>query len=454
MAGLRLSSNVFTRREWLLLLVLTAVQFCHVLDFVLIMPLAPTLMRSLRVSAQEFGLLVSAYTFAAAASGLVAAAFMDRFDRKPMLLFLLAGFGVGTLLCGLVDEYWLLMAARVATGAFGGVLSGVIFAVVGDQIRPERRGTAMGIVMGGFSAASVLGLPFGLSLAERGAWETPFLFLAGVTAVVFVVGAVALPSMRGHLTGRRHDDPAPFPELWRVAREPRHVRAFTLTTAIMFSAFSAVPFLSAYLVENVGMPESRLDLIYLAGGVGTIITGPLLWGPLADRYGHARVFTLAAVLSIVPIAAVTNLPPVPLPVILAVTTAMMVMASGRMISVTALVTSVVEPRRRGSFMTLNSSIQQGAAGAAAFTSGLMIGGGDGRPLTGYPAVGVLAISCTLLTLVLVRRLRPAEGQGVHSEYEAAGAPPLAEPLESPHEPARGPRRRAGDRRSLAAAGED
>ncbi|MBW3569931.1 MAG: MFS transporter [Gemmatimonadetes bacterium] len=452
MAGLRIKSNVFTRREWLLLLVLTAVQFCHILDFVLMMPLAPMLMRSLHVSAREFGLLVSAYTFAAAASGLLAAAFMDRYDRKRMLLFLLAGFGVGTLLCGLADDYRLLMGARVVAGSFGGVLAGVVFAIVGDYIRAERRGTAMGVVMGGFSAASVLGLPFGLALAERGRWETPFLFLAGVTAVVFVFGAVALPPMRGHLTGRRKDDPAPFAELWRVAREPRHVRAFALTVAIMFSAFSVVPFLSAYLVENVGMPETRLDLIYLVGGLGTIITGPFLWGPLADRFGHARVFTAAAMLSIIPIAAVTNLPRVSLPVILLVTTGMMVMASGRMISVTALITGVVEPRRRGSFMTLNSSIQQGAAGLAAFAAGMMIGGGEGRPLTGYSTVGFVAIGATLVTLALVRTLRQAQPAPAFSPYEGTGAPPLAAPLETPREPTQdAPRRRAGDRRRHPAA---
>lgn len=457
MAGLRIKSDVFTRREWLLLLVLTAVQFCHILDFVLMMPLAPMLMRSLHVSAREFGLLVSAYTFAAAASGLLAAAFMDRYDRKRMLLFLLAGFGVGTLLCGLVDDYWLLMAARVVAGSFGGVLAGVVFAIVGDYIRPERRGTAMGVVMGGFSAASVLGLPFGLSLAERGAWETPFLFLAGVTGVVFVIAAVALPAMRGHLTGRRKDDPSPFAELLAVAREPRHVRAFALTTAIMFSAFTVVPFLSAYLVENVGMPETRLDLIYLVGGIGTIVTGPFLWGPLADRFGHARVFVLTATLGVIPIAAVTNLPRVPMTVILVVTTAMMVMASGRMISVTALITGVVEPRRRGSFMSLNSSIQQGAAGAAAFVAGLLIGGGEGRPLTGYDTVGWVAIGSTLLTLALVRTLRQAQVPAQHSPFGGAGAPPLAEPMESPQEPAEDrPRRRSADRRPRAgsAAGED
>lgn len=424
-------TNVFSAREWLLLLMLTAVQFCHILDFVIIMPLAPMLMRSLHVSPSEFGLLVSAYTFSAAVSGLVAAAYMDRFDRKRMLLFLLAGFGVGTLLCGLVESYWLLMAARIVAGAFGGVLAGVVFAIVGDQIRPERRGTAMGVVMGAFSAASVLGLPLGLWLAENYTWEMPFRFLAGVTAVVFVVGLLILPSMGGHLAGRRGDDPSPFRELWEVGRHPDHVRAFLLTIAVMFSAFTVVPFLAPYLTANVGMPESQLDVMYLAGGLATLLTGPLVFGPLADRFGHARVFILTAVLSLIPIALVTNLPRVGLPVILAVTTLMMVMASGRMISVTALVTGVVEPRRRGGFMSLNSSIQQGAAGAASYVAGLMIGGGEGQPLTGYPRVGLLAIAATLATLYLVGRLRPAEAGAAVPQLDAVGAPEEAAPLEAP-----------------------
>lgn len=406
---------------------LTAVQFCHILDFVLLMPLAPMLMREMQIGAREFGVLVSAYTFAAACTGLVAAAYMDRFDRKRMLLFLLAGFGVGTLLCGLAGSYWMLMAARIVAGSFGGVLAGVVFAIVGDQIAPERRGRAMGIVMGAFSAASILGLPFGLALAARTRWEMPFLLLGGVTAAVLALSAVALGPMRAHLSS--HPRRAAFVELWDVAREPRHLRAFALTVAIMFSAFSLAPFLSPYLVENVGMPERRLDLIYLVGGVATLVTGPLVFGPLADRFGHARVFALTVVASIVPIVAVTNLPPAPLPAILAVTTLMMVMGSGRMISVTALITGVVEPRRRGSFMSLNASVQQGAAGAAAFVAGMMVGGGEGGPLTGYARVGALAVAASFLSLWLLRGLRAAGG--ARSPFEDTGAPTVAAPLEAP-----------------------
>ncbi|HEU0015122.1 MAG TPA: MFS transporter [Longimicrobium sp.] len=419
----------FTRREWLLLAVLTAVQFCHVLDFVLVMPLGPMLMRSLEIGPRQFGMLVSAYTFSAAVSGLLAAAFMDRFDRKRMLLGLLAGFGIGTLLCGLTGQYAFLVAARVVAGAFGGVMAGVVFAVIGDQFRPERRGTATGIVMASFSAASVLGLPFGLSLAEHSGWQTPFLLLAAITVLVLVFGIFALPPMRAHVAPVR--DTGAFRGLWDVAREPRHLLAFGFTTAIMFSAFTVTPFLSPYLTRNVGVAETHLDLVYLAGGLATLVTGPVI-GRLADRYGHARVFFAAALVSVLPMLAVTNLPPAPLAVVLAITSLMMVMGSGRMISATALLTGVVDPRRRGSFMSLNASVQQGAAGLATLVGGLVIGdAADGR-LTGYPLVGALAIGATGLTLYLVTRLRPAAAPA--PQYET-GAPPVAAPLEAPRQAA-------------------
>ncbi len=390
------------RRERVLLAVLTAVQFCHILDFVILMPLGPQLMRAFGITPREFALLVSAYTFSAAGAGLFAALLMDRFDRKRMLLVLLSGFGVGTLLCGVAPTFGLLLMARVAAGAFGGVLAGVVFAILGDQIPPERRGRATGVVMAGFSAASVLGLPLGLSLAERFGWHTPFVLLAGVTAAVVAAGALALPPMRAHLSAPRAR--SAVGGLWDVAREPAHLRALGFTVALMFAGFTVVPFLSPYLTANAGLAEARLDLVYLVGGLATLFTGPAM-GWLADRFGHARVFTGAALVSVIPIVAVTNLPRVPMPLILAVTTTMMVMASGRMISATALVTGVVEPARRGSFMSLNAAVQQGAAGAATFVGGLMIGrAADGR-ITGYAGVGLLAVAANLLTLWLVRRLR-------------------------------------------------
>jgi MFS transporter, DHA1 family, inner membrane transport protein len=143
------------RRERIVLLILGAVQFTTIVDFMIVMPLGPQLMRTLEIGPAKFGLIVSSYTFAAGAAGLVASAIVDRFARRTTFIALNAGFLLGTLLCGLAPSYETLLAARVATGAFGGILGGMAMAIIGDVFPEERRGRATGSLMVGFSLASV-----------------------------------------------------------------------------------------------------------------------------------------------------------------------------------------------------------------------------------------------------------------------------------------------------------
>jgi predicted MFS family arabinose efflux permease len=401
-----LPEEVPKTREGALLAVLTAVQFCHILDFVIIMPLGPQLMRTLGISAHQFGLLVSAYTFAAAASGLVAAFALDRMDRKRGLLVLLAGFAAGTLLCGLAPNYPLLVAARAVAGAFGGVLAAVVLAVVGDQVPAARRGRATGIVMAGFSVASVAGLPLGLLLAGRTGWRTPFQALAVVTVVVILVAARVLPPMRGHLAAAGSQTGTALSRMAAVARHPVHVRAFLFTVALMLAGFSVIPFISPSLVSNAGLPESQLPFIYLFGGIATVFTSPM-FGRWADRWGAERVFVRIALVSIAPVVAITVLPPMAEPIILALTTVFMVVSGGRWVAALALINNAVEPGARGTFMSLNSSVQQMAAGVASLVAGWMVtDGADGR-LHGYPKVGIFAAVCVLGAVILARRLGQA-----------------------------------------------
>lgn len=390
------------RREWLLLAVLAAVQFCHIMDFVIVMPLGPQLMRAFRITPEQFGVIVSSYTFSAAVSGLLAAFFMDRFDRKTALLTLLTGFAVGTLLCALAPSYWVLVGARVFAGAFGGVLSAVVFAIVGDQIAPARRGLAMGVVTSGFSAASVLGLPAGLFLAAHLSWHAPFYLLAALTAAVVAFGFLALPAMRAHVSAER---PKALGEVAAVLREPAHLRAFALMVAMMFGGFTLTPFLSPYLVSNVGISEVSLSYVYLFGGLATLAVGPLI-GRLADRRGHARVFAAVAVFSLVPILAVSHLPRLPLWAVLAVTSMLMAGFAGRMVPAMALVTGSVEPRRRGAFMSVNSSIQQMAAGVASLVAGQIVGGSQATGITHFGTVGWVAATFTVVAVPLALRLKP------------------------------------------------
>jgi predicted MFS family arabinose efflux permease len=85
-----------------------------------------------------------------------------------------------------------------------------------------------------------------------------------------------------------------------------------------------------------------------------------------------------------------------------------------------MITNSVEPRQRGSFMAVNSSVQQMAAGIASASAGLLIVDAGGGRLHGYGGVGVLAAGTTLAAVLVARRLRPAEAA---AEAPVMGVPP-------------------------------
>jgi predicted MFS family arabinose efflux permease len=181
------------KKENLIIYILGAIQFVHILDFVILMPLGPMLMRTFQVSPSQFGMLVSSYTFAAGIANFLASIVADRFERKRMLQVCFAGFLVGTLLCALAPNFEMLLAARIFAGAFGGVLNAVVFALVPDIIPPQRRGTANGVIMSAFSVSSVIGVPIGLALAEWFDWHAPFIFIVVIGLLIWWLSAIIIP---------------------------------------------------------------------------------------------------------------------------------------------------------------------------------------------------------------------------------------------------------------------
>lgn len=391
-------------RERLVLALLAGVQLTHILDFMVLMPLGPQLMRVFQVSPGQFGLLVSAYTFGAAAAGIAAAFHVDRFDRKHALLVIYAGFAVTTLLCALAPGFGTLLAARAAAGMFGGIAGAVVYAIVGDLIPEARRATATGVVASAFSLSAVAGVPLGLFLASRFGWRAPFVLLACVAVPLWVVAFRILPPVTQHLSASARRSAAG--QLRTVFGHPNHRRAFALTTVMMFAAFSVIPFISAYTVANVGLRETDLTWLYLAGGLATFFTSRLI-GRLADRYGKKRVFRVLALISTVPLLVTTNLPPVPVPVAILASVLFMVFVSGRFVPVMALLTASVEPRVRGSFLAFNSALQQLSAGLASFCAGLVLGHSSTGQITRYWLVGVVAVAATLAGIAIVGRLQTA-----------------------------------------------
>ena len=393
-------------RERMILLILAAVQFTSIVDFMIVMPLGPDLMEALEIGPGRFGMIVSSYTFAAGAAGLVATSLIDRFGRKAAFLWLFAGFLVGTLLCGLAPGYASLVAARILTGAFGGVLGGMAMAIVGDVFPDERRGRATGILMSAFALASVAGVPIGLHLGTSHGWHVPFVVLAALGCPVFAAAAAVLPPLRGHLT--RREDTHPLRSVVETFADANHQRAFALIVVLMFGGFAVIPYISAYLVANVGVSRDDLPLVYVAGGALTLIGAPLT-GRLADRFGKLRVYRVVAPVSAALMFAVTVLPPVSLWVAVAVVAGIMVANAGRMVPAMAMVIASVTPARRGGFLSANSSVQHLAAGLGSSLGAWLIVKPEEGPLQNFWEVGVVAAASTLVSLWLAGRLRVADG---------------------------------------------
>ncbi len=391
--------------ERFILVVLTAIQFTNILDFVIMMPLGPQLMRIFSISPQEFGLVVSAYTLSAGVSGFLAAFFLDRFDRKKALLTLYAGFTVGTFLCSVAPTYVFLVSARIVAGLFGGILAATILAIISDIIPYERRGTAMGMIMMSFSLAQVAGVPIGLFIANNFGWNTTFGFLAASAVLCWIAAARMLPSIQIHLQSPTNEHP--IETVKALLTEAPTQRALAFMLSLMVAGFTIIPYLSPYFVSNVGRTEADLPSIYFFGGLATIITSRVI-GKLADRHGKLTVFSYVAAFSIVPILAVTSLPPVSLPVVIGAVTIFMVLVSGRAVPSMAMITASVHARRRGSFMSISSSVQQLAAGIASFAGGLIIGRAEDGSITHFGLLGMIAAATTLVCILLARRLQVVE----------------------------------------------
>lgn len=406
-----------TRGEWGLILVLVAIQFTHIVDFVILMPLGKRIMDELSVSPLAYGWVVSAYAIAAGIASLCATFVMDRFDRRSVLLTMYAGFAVSTLVCGLAPDYGWLLTGRILAGVFGGLAAVTVMAVIGDVFPTEKRGRAMGAITSAFAVATVVGLPIGLLFAEWYGRGAPFLVLAGLSAGVWVLAAFRLPRVREHLAHeRRH----PVEEFLAVVKEPTHQRAYLFGFFLVLGTFTVASFVAPYLSATNGWGEAELATIYAVCGVLTLL-GMNVVGQLADRVPRLPLFRILAGAALVMGLVLTNLPQTPLWVAALAMSAFMVFASGRIVPAQAMMIGSSRPRHRGAFMSLNTAVQHLATGIAPVLAGSLVTVTDDGKMTGYPLVGVVAAVAAVAAMVLAGYMRPA------AEEATAPPTPVAEP---------------------------
>ena len=408
-----MTSHLTPKRERWLLLTLASIQFTSVLDFMIMMPLGPQLTELFGISASEFGFLVSAYTFSAGLSGLLAATYIDRFGRKRMMLTLYPLFGAAALACSFAPTFAWLMVARVASGFFGGVLMALSQTIVAEVIPFERRGRAMGVVMTSFSVATVAGVPLALFLASHFNWHAPFLAIALMVSVCALGAAKTLPSLKGHLAAHPIGDSAPnmLANLRLVLVDPNHLRAYAMSASMVFAGFAVIPYIALYLQGNAGFKPEQIPYVYLTGGICTLISARFI-GHWSDRAGKAYAFRRLALLMPLPLLAMTLSADLPMVGVLLVSSVLFVVMSGRMIPGMALIGASADPRRRGSFMTLNSAVQSLAMGLAALVGGQILGRDGNGHLTHYWIAALLGGGASLLSFVLASKLM------LHGEAQA------------------------------------
>lgn len=398
-------SCVTGRRESLILFTLAALQFVSMVDFMIIMPLGPQLQQAFDIDAMRFNWTVSAYTFSAGISGIVAAPFLDRFGRRAAYLVLTMGLLACTLGCGLSTAHRQLLAMRCVTGAFGGLHGAVTVALVADVIPQGRRGRAMGILTSAFGLASVVGVPMGIVLGTHHGWQAPFLVLAIAGLPLAGLAAWTLPPLNGPA---RHAERRTIAGFVSTLTLPLHRWAFILAAVLMFGAFAVIPDISTSLVANVGVTEAQLPSVFIVGGVFTVATTPWI-GRLVDRHGALRVFSSIVPLSALMMVVMTHLPAVGLIGAAPVAALLMASNAGRMVSAMTLVMASVDSGRRGAFMSVNSSVQNIASGLGTVCAGMILEGAPGQPLRNYGMVGLLAAAVTMGSLWIAPRIRPAGG---------------------------------------------
>lgn len=387
-----------SREDWKLVLLLSAINITHILDFVIVMPLADQLREQLQINPSQFSYIVSAYGLSAMFSGILASTVIDRFDRRHSMLWSLAGFTAATFYCGWAPGFSHLLWGRLLAGAFGGVVASTVMAFIVDCIPSRRRGKAIGVVSSSFAFSSTIGLPIGLTLAEQfGNFRAPFLAIGLLAVVVFLVSWIRLPSKVGLSAASQE---SPWKQFLIVARQPNHLWSFAFMFAMVLGTFMIVPFIAAYMVANSGLPREYLALLYGIGGIFTLIFVNLV-GWLTDRVGPRPMFFLTAGSAIVLTFVLTNLPVVSITMNILVATLFMMVASSRIVPAQAMMLRSADPQTRGAFTSLNSAVTHLATGTAPLISGWVVSESvSGGPLTGFWLAGWLAAGFGILALVL------------------------------------------------------
>ncbi|KIO53468.1 MFS transporter [Flavobacterium hibernum] len=397
-----MESPSFTLNQKMIIAILALLQFTVILDFIVISPLGDILMKKLDMTTANFGFTVSAYAFSAGISGLLAAGFADKFDRKKLLLFFYTGFIIGTVFCALSTNYTMLLFARIFTGLFGGVIGSVSLAIVTDLFVIHQRGRVMGVIQMAYGASQILGVPLGLYCANHWGWHSSFLMIAVLGVLILLAIITQMPAITKHL--ELQSDKSPFLHLWHTLSNKNYQIGFAAIALLSVGGFMMQPFGSVFLVNNIHISQEDLPMVFFLTGLSVLFIMPIV-GKLSDKVNKFKLFTAGSILSVIMIIIYTNLGPIPLWQVVVLTMIMFMGIMSRMVPATTLNTAIPEMKDRGAYMSITSSMQQIAGGIAAVSAGFIVHQETkSSPLENYDILGYVISVLTLFTVFLIWRV--------------------------------------------------
>jgi predicted MFS family arabinose efflux permease len=396
-----LPDGKFTPYQIIVLALLALLQFIVILDFMIIAPIGHILTKTLDITTKQFGLVVSSYIFSAAISGIISAGFIDKYDRKKVLLFFFIGFITGTLFCALSNSFNTLLASRIITGIFGGVVISLTMTIISDVFAMNQRGRAMSTVQMSFAASQILGIPLGLFIADQLGWHSVFFLIVVVSLLILFVIYLKLKPMKAHLNLALVSNP--FLHVWRTLKDPKHLTGFS-ATIVLGMGMMLQPFVSIFLVYNLHLTHAQVPLVFMATGTAAFFVMPLV-GKLSDKFDKFKIYLIGSLATLIIIPVYTHLPVVPLWVVLTMNVCMFAAIMSRMGPFQALNSMIPQPSDRGAYMSISSSLQQMAGGL-----GIMIAGGivfqstPESPLQNFDILGYVAMGFSVLAVYLVYRV--------------------------------------------------
>ena len=392
----------FTPYQKLAIAILALTQFTVILDFMIMSPLGDALMKSMELTTVQFGIAVSAYALSAGVSGLLTAGFADRYDRKKLLLFFYVGFIIGTFFCGMTTNYPMLIAARIVTGLFGGVIGSISMAIMADLFALQQRGRVMGFIQMGFGASQVLGIPIGLYISNYLGWQAPFFMIVALASIIWFIVFWKLKPINEHL--KYPQERNAFLHLWHTVKHRDYRVGFTATALMSLGGFMMMPWGSAFSINNLHITQEQLPILFMVAGIGSLVVMPVI-GKLSDSIDKFTLFAFASLFLMVVVVYYTHLTPAPFWIITLVNVLMMIGVMSRMVPSMALTSALPSMQDRGAFMSINSSLQQMAGGVAAFIGGLIVIQKDNySPLERYDTLGYVIVGISVLCIFMVYRV--------------------------------------------------